>query len=336
MALSEADVRHFEAFGAVVLRGVFTPREMERLTASAEEIWAANRAEYAEVGEVAPDEHRHRWRIRNGSADQSCGGLLEHRPELIALAADERIWGVARRLLGEGFVWVGSEGNVSSLETFNWHSDRKYYNHPNFAAAGDPSLLPPHFTQLKMMLYLEELGPETGCLNCIVGSHKSPLHEALGPQEHGRAENPTPFGAEAEELPRWPLPSRPGDVICFAHTLFHSVFNARGGKPPRRYLTLKFAQRPRTAAQLFTLLRYTPTVIRPASTLAGSASPRLRALVQPWLRLREAIGEEMAEELAGTTQAGWTQAEAGGWGLGEALEAAVGEGGAFAAPCAAL
>ena len=58
--------------------------------------------------------------------------------------------------------------------------------------------------------------------------------------------------------------------------------------------------------------------------------------MQPWLRLREAIGEEMAEELAGTTQAGWTQAEAGGWGLGEALEAAVGEGGAFAAPCAAL
>ena len=104
--------------------------------------------------------------------------LLEHRPELIALAADERIWGVARRLLGEGFVYVGSEGNVSSLETFNWHSDRKYYNHPNFAAAGDPSLLPPHFTQLKLMLYLEELGPENGCLNCIVGSHKSPLHEA--------------------------------------------------------------------------------------------------------------------------------------------------------------
>ena len=79
MALSEADVRHFEAFGAVVLRGVFTPREMERLTASAEEIWAANRAEFAEVGEVAPDEHRHRWRIRNGSADQSCASATRKR-----------------------------------------------------------------------------------------------------------------------------------------------------------------------------------------------------------------------------------------------------------------
>ena len=78
--------------------------------------WAANRAEFAEVGGVAPDEHRHRWRIRNGSADQSCGGPLEHRPELIALAADERIWGVARRLLGEGFVWSGSECNISRGE----------------------------------------------------------------------------------------------------------------------------------------------------------------------------------------------------------------------------
>jgi hypothetical protein len=137
LQLSAGLQKHFETFGYLHLRNCLSADEIGRLTVQAGVLWEAN-------------------------GNQSTAGLLELDSRLIELAADERIWGVASQLLGQDFVYVGSEGNVSDLETFSWHSDRKYYGHPNFAAAGDVSLLPPMFTQLKMMLYLEPLDDSSG------------------------------------------------------------------------------------------------------------------------------------------------------------------------------
>ena len=135
--LSDGQQKHFETFGYLHLQALLTPDEIAAATARASALWAANGGE-------------------------GMAALLELDPELIGLAADDRIWGVARQLLGEDFVYVGSEGMVSTLETFPWHSDRKYYGHPAFGAPGDASLLPPAFTQLKMMLYLEPLDDDSG------------------------------------------------------------------------------------------------------------------------------------------------------------------------------
>ena len=51
----------------------------------------------------------------------------------------------------------------------------------------------------------------------------------MGPQEYDRAAVPEPFGVDQALLPRVALTSNPGDVVVFCHTLFHAVFNARGG-----------------------------------------------------------------------------------------------------------
>eukprot|EP01044_Picomonas_judraskeda_P001306 COSAG03_NODE_76_length_14245_cov_10.406122_2_plen_353_part_00 len=310
MQLPDGLQSHFETFGYLHLRNCFSPDEMAAATARAEALWAANGA----------GQNR-----RPGGQGLRAAGLLELDTQLIELAADDRIWGVARQLLGDDFVYVGSEGNVSDLETFSWHSDRKYYGHPTFAAAGDVSLLPPAFTQLKMMLYLEPLDDASGCLSVVPGSHRSPIHEAMGPQEYNRSAEPQPFGVKQPDLPRVALASNPGDVIVFCHTLFHAVFNARGGHPPRRYLALKFSERPKTPEQLFTLVRYTPQILTPAPTMTGdsggsavseqaqgSPSDRLRAMVAPWVALSEALGEATVSEIASTTQANWSKPAAAG------------------------
>lgn len=304
MLLPDGLQNHFETFGYLHLRNCFSSDEMAAVTARAEALWAANGA-----GQTR----------KPGGQGLRAAGLLELDTHLIELAADDRIWCVAQQLLGEDFVYVGSEGNVSDLQTFPWHSDRKYYGHPTFAAAGDVSLLPPAFTQLKMMLYLEPLDDSSGCLSVIPGSHRSPIHEAMGPQEYNGNAEPQPFGVKQPDLPRLALASNPGDIIVFCHTLFHAVFNARGGHPPRRYLALKFSERPNTPEQLFTLVRYTPQILTPAPTMTGDGgglavseqaqkkpSERLRAMVAPWVALSKALGETTVSEIASTTQANWS------------------------------
>ena len=50
-----------------------------------------------------------------------------------------------------------------------------------------------------------------------------------------------------------------GDLVVFSHTLFHAVFckgepeRPLNPRTPRRYLALKYAEAPRTAAQKETL-----------------------------------------------------------------------------------
>jgi ectoine hydroxylase-related dioxygenase (phytanoyl-CoA dioxygenase family) len=67
-------------------------------------------------------------------------------------------------------------------------------------------------------------------LSVVPGSHRSPIHEAMGPQEYNRGTDPQPFGVDQPGIHRVALASNPGDVIVFCHTLFHAVFNARGGE----------------------------------------------------------------------------------------------------------
>ncbi len=103
-------------------------------------------------------------------------------------------------------------------------------------------------------------------------------------------------------------------------TLFFA-FACIAGQPPRRYLALKFSQRPKTADQLFTLVRYTPKILTPAPTMTGDGAAvsqhsheqpchrlnRLKSMVAPWVALSEVLGEETISEIAGSTQASWSK-----------------------------
>jgi ectoine hydroxylase-related dioxygenase (phytanoyl-CoA dioxygenase family) len=180
-------------------------------------------------------------------------GFVEKRPLLASLIEDDRIYEPIEDLLGPGFMWIGSDGNLYVGDTA-WHSDSR------------PDPIEYGYTKIKVALYLEPVTKETGCLRVIPGSHTPPMHEELEPMRHlremqsdyagktkssqevagehgGQAPSVEPFGVPSYEMPGFALESQPGDAVFFNHRIWHSSF---GGWTGRRMFTLNFGQKPIT------------------------------------------------------------------------------------------
>ena len=221
---------------------------MVEIVRLAEEIWAEN--EEQEKNE----ERRYRY-------------FVERREGLHSLVSDDRIYGTVEILLGADFIWVGSEGNISNRREVNWHPDRKYYHRDEEQRID--------FSQIKVMMYFEEVRRDSGCLRVIPGSHRMPMHRNL---EKLEVEPGTrPFGVDGADVPCAALETNPGDVIFFNHCLWHAAF---GGGDGRRYIALKFAARPREEDHLKSLEQYTEGVFEPHEGFLNSEDPCLRSLVE--------------------------------------------------------
>ena len=112
-----------------------------------------------------------------------------------------------RDLLGENFIWVGSEGMYGfsdRLRDHHWHSD------------GDKDTRKLAYRHIKSMIYLDPLRRESGALRVIPGSHRLPLNEMLQPfQDDHIKEQPTFFSLEGKEIPAYAIETDPGDVVLF-------------------------------------------------------------------------------------------------------------------------
>ena len=108
--LTPAQIAHFEIFGFLLLRRIFTPAEIANITCEANQIWRDDL-------ERQPDENPY----------QIVVPFVEERPRLAQLPEDDRIYLPIVDLLGPGFVWGGSEGHKGSFTErylLQWHSDR--------------------------------------------------------------------------------------------------------------------------------------------------------------------------------------------------------------------
>lgn len=244
-----ADQRaHYDTFGFLLLPSAFSADEMVEITAAAEAIWD---------NEHAPL-HNEEVRVTY---------FFERSPRLTSLVTEDRIYPVIEQLVGANPIWVGSEGNISNRRRVNWHSDRKYYRE------GEGHWM--DFAQIKVMIYLQPLAKDTGCLRVIPGSHRMPYHKALANQEIDGAS--MPFGVDGPDLPAAALEVAPGDVILFNHCSWHAAY---GGGDNRRYIAMKFAARPSDRDQLNSLRRYTPRVFQPHDAFLRHEDARIRRLVQ--------------------------------------------------------
>ena len=245
--LTGQQLAHYNTFGYLFLPQAFSAEEMVAFTRATEEVWEENP-------------------VAEQNGERSLIQFVEGKPLLTGIVTDDRIYPIILELLGSGFVWVGSEGHISSRDEVKWHPDRKYYR------SGEEGLI--DFPQIKMMIYLEKVTVDSGCLRVIPGSHRMPLHKDLADQEI----NPDarPFGLSSRDIPSTPLESEPGDVILFNHCIWHSAF---GGGKDRRYLALKFAAKPFTDDQLKSLDRYTTKVFEPHEAFLDNDDSRIRAMV---------------------------------------------------------
>lgn len=242
--LTSQEKAHFETFGFIVRRQLLSPEEMAAITAEFEDVLNEDRQNKAFAGKT-----RH-----------AVSGFAEKRLLLRQLVEDDRIYLPIEQLLGPDFLWQSSDGNLYVGDTA-WHRD-----------AADLEL---NFKRIKVAVYLDPVGRDTGCLRVIPGSHRAPFHDELRPLNYWRkkqvilegrstqaeldqfikemniTEGELLFGIEPSDVPCVPLESQPGDVVFFNQHLYHSSF---GGATGRRMFTMNFAVNPTTDEQV-TLLR---------------------------------------------------------------------------------
>ena len=207
--LTTEQIAHFETFGFVIRRQCFSATEMAEISRAFDDVLAADR----------------KGQPFHGAARQAVLGFIEKRPLLSGLVEDDRIYQPLEQLLGSGFVWIGSDGNLYVGDT-DWHPDGSELD----------------YGRIKVAFYLDRVTKDTGCLRVIPGSHQLPLHAALDPLHGQRAESGLrPFDTDGPGVPSFPLESQPGDVVFFNQNLWHAAF---GGKTGRRMFTMNFGARP--------------------------------------------------------------------------------------------
>lgn len=224
---------HFRVFGFALFRDLFSRTEMSEITLTADRLLCEDRkgADF------------------EGAERQQLYGIVESDQVLRNLLTDERICQIASNILGEDFVWLGSDGNLYVGDT-GWHSDGGEH----------------YYRRVKMLFYLDQLTPTTGALRVIPGSHKQPFYTELLPllgRPDGRV---TPFGVRAPkrertdasgfgvhpvEIPAFATETFPGDLIVIDQNLWHASF---GGASGRRMLSLSFGEQP-TCPEHFELIQ---------------------------------------------------------------------------------
>ena len=179
--LTPKQKEHFDVFGFLCLRQAFSPDEMAEITQAADQVWHEDRG-------GQPDDGQH----------QGLAPFAELNPRLLDLAEDDRIFQVVADLLGDDFLWSGSEGNKeghTEKGEHNWHADR-------------PGAAETEYRRLKVMIYLTPTTKEQGALRVIPGSHRMPFHQWLWPLQSHHFKDGTIGDSFGAREARTSLPAR--------------------------------------------------------------------------------------------------------------------------------
>ena len=265
--LTQNQIDYFDAFGFLRLRGLFDEATMGPVTEAAGALWNEDFG-----GQPDP------------TATLQQDRFAERSPVLLSLIDDARLYDKLEQLLGERFVFCGSEGNhgvAGSPTAHHWHADR-----PGAAELG--------YLRIKVMLYLVPMTQDNGALRVIPGSHRAPFHQALLPfnQRHVH-KDPLFFGEHGSTIPAHIVETNPGDAVLFSQTLFHSVYFKI--HPARRYIALKYASWPQSYAEFATLQRWPSGAFAPAPQLRSCDRPRVRSMVDPILAAEQAVADWPAD-----------------------------------------
>ena len=155
--LTQEQHRHFEAFGFIVLRQFFSPPEMETIS---DEFESALDALYADDP-------------FDGSKRHSAILTGEETPFFAGLPENPRLYGIAEQLYGDCFP-VTSDANRYVGDS-RWHPD--HYIDVEKDCYG-----------IKFAYYLNPVGPESGALRVIPGSHRNPFWTAVDKANTRKAE----------------------------------------------------------------------------------------------------------------------------------------------------
>ena len=246
--LTSGQIAHYETFGFLILRQLFSAEESATVKREAEEIFEEFRAANYFDG--------HMW--------EAVQPFLERKPFLSMIPEDDRIYNIGVDLLGPDFILEGTEGNLQMGDT-PWHG-------------GVPKEdVPSH---IKIAFYADPLTRETGCLRVVPGSHNVSSPDLLSVlRDRNYEADFMPFGISPSDVPSFAIESQPGDVVVFTENLLHASF---GGRDGRHQHALSFMANPRTDAEVASvrsLYEGAKYGLHPAESYVNSDSPRIWGMV---------------------------------------------------------
>ena len=214
MKLTQAELAYFETFGYLCLPGCLS-NEIEEITRRFEKIWDAH------GGGHFGQEH-------DGKQRSALLPFIDIDEYLSSLIDHPRLDGIASSILGDDYNYTSSDGNFYVGDT-GWHSDGYGLS---------------KYTSIKMAMYLDPVGSESGCLRVIPGSHHvgdsfgDVLNKAVPSSKKANYEEI--WGVTGRDIPSVHLNSKPGDLVVFNHSLKHASF---GGGDKRRMFTINYQKR---------------------------------------------------------------------------------------------
>ena len=82
---------------------------------------------------------------------------------------------------------------------------------------------------IKVIMYLEPVEKDTGCLRIIPGAHHLSFNRDLSlieDTDSGRM----PFGVPGRETPVYPMETYPAELLMFDSRAYHGAFGGRSGR----------------------------------------------------------------------------------------------------------
>ena len=213
--LSGQQVAFFETFGYLRLPGLFRD-DVDEIIEGFEDVFAAEGHPRMELYEPLHGEER-RLIIPQ---------FIDKSARLHALLDDERVIGIVRSLLGSGYEYAESDGNLFDCES-TWHSD--IYGAPM------------HLHHVKLSFYLDRLRADSGAIRVMPGTNF--FNERFARNVRRRINDPAKiedeFGVDRRELPSVVLETDPGDVVVWDFRTIHASFH---GSKRRRLFSINFRE----------------------------------------------------------------------------------------------
>lgn len=253
MRLTPQQLNFMETFGFLHFPGLIEDR-IEAVIDAFEGVWASHGG-------------GHDGRPHDGTARSCIVPFAGQSEYLSSLLDDPRIDGILGSLLGDDYVYLGSDGNYYVGDT-GWHSDGGW---------------PRPIVYYKIAFYLDRLTRDSGAIRVIPGSHRYGEGYAEALQASVR-ESEESWGVSGDQVPSVAVETSPGDVVVFHQGTKHSAW---GGGDRRRMFTLNCTRRhteeelPIMRREVANFSRFlTDSVYGPA--MVDTAPPeRMRHLEQP-------------------------------------------------------
>ena len=209
----------------------------------------------------------HDGRPHDGTARSCIVPFAGQSEYLSSLLDDPRIDGILGSLLGDDYVYLGSDGNYYVGDT-GWHSDGGW---------------PRPIVYYKIAFYLDRLTRDSGAIRVIPGSHRygEGYAEAL---QAGVRESEESWGVAGDQVPAVAVETAPGDVVVFHQGTKHSAW---GGGDRRRMFTLNCTRRhteaelPIMRQEVANFARFLTDSVYGRAMVATAPPARMRHLEQP-------------------------------------------------------